>query len=278
MEGLTSSFQTPWHELLDKKHDSEWRNLFDGVTVSGSFSYPLSRTADPDEGLDTQGSRSTRNRTLNLGLSYNPLSYWFASVNFTGYINKELQAQWNPDFTYTFGYNDWHPWTLSLVYANYGGNRLNPDRSAGERVTNFNQGSWTLGWKTPPSEKIQDLFRIHRTSSLGCNVGFSVVPRYLDLASLTEKKFKKTIKAGCRYTVYKNWYFNITTIWYPDKDQQQPWDPDFTWGFGYFNWRPGTFSIQYNNYAANRFPWRKDRDKVTSLKDGSISISWKWRF
>lgn len=279
LEGLKSSFQTPWHELLEKEHDSEWRNLFSGLTVSSSFNYPLSKSAPAaSEGSGNQGSRTTRNRTLNLGLNYNPLSYWFASVNFSGYFDRDLKKPWNPDFTYVFGYNDWHPWTLSLIYANYGGNRLNPDRSAGERHTSFDQGSWTLGWKTPPSERIQDWFRIHSTSRLGCNVGLSVVPSYLDLKSLEQRNWKKVLRLGCRYSFYKNWYFNIATAWYPDKDQQQPWDPDFTWGFGYFDWRPGKFSIQYNNYAANRFPWRDDREFTTRLKDGSISISWKWSF
>jgi len=279
LEGLKSSFATPWHELLDKKHDSEWRNLFDGVTVSLSSSFPLSRSAFTEtDGLDSQGTRSARNQTVNLGLSYNPLSYWFFNANFSGYINSDLQAAWNPDFTYTFGYNDWHPWTLSLVYANYGGNRLNPDRSAGETHTNFDQGSWTLGWKTPPPESIQRIFRIHRTSRLGCNVGLSLTPKYLDLESLSEKSWKKVFRYGCKYSIYKNWYVNFNGAHYLDKRQKQPWDPDFTWGFGYFDWRPGKISIQYNNYAANRFPWRKDRDFTTRLKDGSISISWKWSF
>lgn len=279
IEGLKSSFSTPWHELLVKEHESEWRNLLDGFTISTSVGYPLSRSPDrSEEGLDSQGSRVARNKTFNLGISYNPLSYWFANINFTRYFDENLKAPWNPDFTYTFGYNDWHPWTLSLVYANYGGNRLNPDRSEGERHTHFDQGSWTLGWKTPPSESIQRLFRVHPTSSLGCNGGLSFTPTFLDLASLSEKSWKKVIRFGCKYTIVGNWYFNITTAWYPDKSQKQPWDPDFTWGFGYFDWRPGKFSIQYNNYAANRFPWREDRDFTTRLKDGSISASWKWSF
>lgn len=279
IEGLKSSFSTPWHELLEKPHESEWRNLFDGFTVSSSLSYPLRRSPFQNtDGLGSQGTRAARNRALNVGISYNPLSYWFASMNFTRYLDQGLQAPWNPDFTYTFGYNDWHPWTLSLVYANYGGNRLNPDRAAGEKRTYFDQGSWTLGWKTPPPESIQRIFRIHPESSLGCNGGLSFTPTFLDLATNSQQSWKKVVRYGCKYTIIGNWYFNITGAWYPDKSQKQPWDPDFTWGFGYFDWRPGKFSIQYNNYAANRWPWRDDRDFTTRLKDGSISISWKWSF
>jgi len=247
VEGLKSSFSTPWHELLVKEHESEWRNLLDGFTVSTSLGYPLSRSpVRSGEGLDSQGSRAARNKTFNLGVSYNPLSYWFASINFTRYFDENLKAPWNPDFTYTFGYNDWHPWTLSLVYANYGGNRLNPDRSEGERHTHFDQGSWTLGWKTPPSESIQRLFRVHPESSLGCNAGLSFTPTFLDLASLSEKSWKKVVRFGCKYTIVGNWYINVTTAWYPDKSQKQPWDPDFTF--------------------------------TTRLKDGSVSLSWKWSF
>jgi hypothetical protein len=42
---------------------------------------------------------------------------------------------------------------------------------------------------------------------------------------------------------------------------------------GYFDWHPGTWSVQYNNYSGNRFPWNPKSPQTGRLKDGSISIS-----
>ena len=38
----------------------------------------------------------------------------------------------------------------------------------------------------------------------------------------------------------------LSFFYYPFPFQQQPWDPDFTYGFGFFDWHPGSISIQYN--------------------------------
>jgi hypothetical protein len=59
-------------------------------------------------------------------------------------------------------------------------------------------------------------------------------------------------------------------------DQQQPWDPDFTYGIGYYDWHPGTILVQYNNYSGNRLPWRDKSADTGKFKDGSITISWSW--
>jgi hypothetical protein len=60
--------------------------------------------------------------------------------------------------------------------------------------------------------------------------------------------------------------------------QQQPWDPDFTYGFGYFDFHSGTFSVQYNNYSGNRFPWRHRGPHTGTFAYGGISISWGYGF
>ena len=64
--------------------------------------------------------------------------------------------------------------------------------------------------------------------------------------------------------------------YYPYPEQKQPWDPDFTYGFGYFDWHPGTISVQYNNYSGNRYPWHKKSPDTGRFKDGAITISWSW--
>src|SRR5712692_6364098 len=148
IDGLLSSFALPLHELWQKKHDSEWRNLLDGLSIDGAFSYPLKKSLpQASQGRGSQGTRGGNNDYIAVSLKYTPLSSWFVQTTYYRYLDADLQAPWNPDFSYSFGYDDWRPYTLSLVYANYGGNRLFPDRSQGERWTRFDEGTWTLGWK-----------------------------------------------------------------------------------------------------------------------------------
>jgi hypothetical protein len=65
----------------------------------------------------------------------------------------------------------------------------------------------------------------------------------------------------------------LTVFYYPNPAQQQPWNPDFTYGFGYADWHSYTFSVQYNNYSGNRFPWNKPAENTGNFLDGIFSVS-----
>ncbi|WP_180137158.1 hypothetical protein [Desulfoluna butyratoxydans] len=280
-----SSFSMPLNDLMEKEHDSEWRNLFSGFSGNVAFNYPLADTVEESRGPDgTQTESGFRKATVSATFKYNPLSYWFASVTFYGYLNfdesnpwcPDCRAPWDPDFSYVFGYDDWHPYTFSLTYANYGGNRLNPDKEKGEKVTDFSSGTYSLGWKFLIPRSIEELFIVHPTGGLGGGINYNLTPTYSDLASGEEKSWKQSLSLTLKYTIYKWWYATITCYYYPRPDQQQPWDPDYTYGFGYFDWHPGTVSVQYNNYSGNRYPWNESPEDTGSFKYGSISVLWSW--
>ncbi|PPS58478.1 hypothetical protein CRX72_17595 [Pantoea sp. BRM17] len=57
-------------------------------------------------------------------LQYSPYSYWFANVTLRAPITDF--DRYTTDFRYSFGYDDWHANTFSLVYSNYGDNHLFP--------------------------------------------------------------------------------------------------------------------------------------------------------
>jgi len=278
MKSVLSSFSLPLRDLLKKEYPSEWKNIFTGFSGNIGINIPLKHCKiQKTKGKGSQGERGT-NTTLNASIKYNPISYWFLNVTFYKYLNKELQAPWNPDFSYTFGYDDWHPYTFSLIYSNYGGNRLKPDKNKGEAFTHFEEGTFSLGWKFVIPKYIEKLFIVHKTGGIGCSINYNLSPRYFDLATLENKTWKQSISFSIKYTIYKWWYINATFFYYPHPNQQQPWDPDFTYGFGYFDWHPGTISIQYNNYSGNRFPWKKHSPNTGRFKDGSISIFWSWKW
>ncbi len=72
------------------------------------------------------------------------------------------------------------------------------------------------------------------------------------------------------------WYFDVNVFCYPKSGQQQPWDPDYTYGFGFPDWHPGSFSIQYNNYSGNRFSSEDRAENTGKFRDGTITASWSW--
>lgn len=275
--GIKSSFALPFDEWQQKKYPSEWRNLISGFSGGFSFGYPLTKSTI-QSGSGREGDLSANNISYSASLKYKPIGSWFISAAVIEYEKSSLQRPWNPDFVYTFGYSDWRPYTLSLVYANYGGNRLNPDRAKGEKATIFKQGAWGLGWKFPIPQKYSKHITFTENGRIGCNVGLSFVPEYFDAKSSELKKWKKAGNFGCKYTIYGAWYVNFTAFYYFDKTQQQPWNPDFTYGFGYFDWRPGTITVQYNNYSGNRWPGRERAAGTGLFSSGGISVAWSWVF
>jgi len=245
-----------------------------GLSVRMTADYPLRSGSATPTGLGSQGSPAV-SPTWQLGLRYNPRqSYWFGQMTFYRYVNADRQQSWNPDFTYSFGYDDWHLGSFSAVYSNYTGNRLSPDRVKKENLTAFNQGQWSFGYKFALPQALEPLFLVGDQDQLSCTANVNITPRYTDLRSRSIKPNKKSLALGCRYIRPSGWYANVTLVAYPDRSQQQPWDPDFTYGFGYFDWRPGTVSVQYNNYSGNRFPGHHSVAGDGSFRKGSISISW----
>jgi hypothetical protein len=153
IEGLLSSFSLPLQDLFIKKHESEWRNLLDGVTVGFAFnSHSTAPRPGPAQVAKARASVAPMGATVSASLRYNPLSYWSFSTTLYNYLDENQQASWNPDFTYSFGYNDWHPYTLSLVYANYGRQPLQSRAEARAEIHPFRGGDLVTGMEIPPAQ------------------------------------------------------------------------------------------------------------------------------
>ena len=274
--GFNSSFSLK--NEIPKKEKTFWEKLVEGFSGNIAILAPILKSEPvSDKGARTQGEPNN-NYALTAGIRYNPLTYWFVTASFYKYFYPELQAPWHPDFTYSFGYDDWHPYTFSLVYGNYGGNRLFPNKDKGEVVTKFWEGKFSLGWKFPSFTFLEDLLKFHSSSGLGHRLNYNVVPSYFDLSSNTYKEYKQSLSLDTKWTIYSYFFANVSLFYYLRDSYQQPWDPDFTYGFGYFDWHAGTFSLQYNNYSGNRFPWKQRAANTGRFGDGSLMLSWSWAF
>lgn len=268
--GIASSFAIPKDELLQRRHDSTVANLLDGLTVTPAVGIPFS--SQPVGGRQT-GSLTSGSTTASLSLRYQPAGYWFAQATLYAYLDPARRAPWNPDFTYSFGYDDWHPYTVSLVYSNYANNRFSPRK--GDPVSPVDHGTVSLGWKAPMPRKLARLFLLDERRTINCRVGLNATPRF-DRNDGSTGSWKSSANLGCRYPFTDRLYLDVNVFAYAHG--QQPWDPDYTYGFGLFDYRSNRFSIQYANYSGNRFPGHARAPHSGRFIDGGLSISWNHGF
>ena len=274
--GLASSFALAWDDLYVKRSPSEWRNALDGLTLGAAFAVPLSRDREPGPRDGQAAGRQTCSSTLQVTAQYEPIGHWFARATAYAYLDEDRQAPWNPDFSYSFGYDDPRPFSLSLVYANYGGNRFSPDRRDDEVATRFNGGTWSLGWKLVLPRPLADPFLIDRDQTIPCTANLNLTPRFYDDRLGRDRGWKESVSLGCRAPVAAGFYLEGQVFAYPDEGDRQPWDPDFTYGFGYNGGWPGNLTVQYANYSGNRFPGSDRGVSQGRFKDGEITVSWTY--
>lgn len=55
---------------------------------------------------------------------------------------------------------------------------------------------------------------------------------------------------------------------------RQPWDPDFTLAFGYYDWEPGGVCFEFRNDGGNRFR-PKNKERVIDHDSSSWSLSYR---
>lgn len=269
-DGSASSFATPGNELATTSAADGGNSWLSGLSINAGMTQPLQPMQNSTSGSGTQGGQASTS-TLQLGIRYNPVSYWFATFTAYRYLHPSAQQSWDPDFTYSFGYDDWHPYTFSLIYGNYTGNRF--EAGNGIAHSRLEQGAITLAYKFPLPDLLRPIFLSGMGDDLMCSASLTLVPRYTDTQN-NIKDNKVNVGLGCRYTLPAGWYATFTAYHYLRPEQQQPWDPDFVYGFGYFDWHSDTISIQYNNYSGNRFPWRTRAANTGTFRSGSILVSW----
>jgi hypothetical protein len=61
------------------------------------------------------------------------------------------------------------------------------------------------------------------------------------------------------------WFVRAIFYRYLRPGEQQPWNPDYTYAFGYEDFRPGTWSLTYSNYSGTRWNRANFREGLWSL-------------
>jgi hypothetical protein len=182
------------------------------------------------------------------------------NTNFYIDFNKKANARWISDYTYSIGRYTWRPNKFNYGYENYINNKYSDDfRTFAE---NFLQGYYFVSYNRLLSQKLLEAIRLDNST----NVKFIGFVRYSikykdenDIMHGGLLDGKTTMGISARYTIYKNIYVESAVYFYVDPQRtKQPWDPDYSYGFGYFDWRAFRISLTYGNWVINRFPWNKE--------------------
>jgi len=204
------------------------------------------------------------------------------SFNSTFYIdfNEKASAIWTSNYTYSIGRYNWRPDKFNYGYENYLNNRYSDGfKKIGEK---FLEGYYFVSYSHNLPEKQTQKIKLDESTNFKLTYFTRYAIKYRDgneviHGGLTSGKF--LVGAGFRYTILRKIYIESAVYYYPeDKLKKQPWDPDYTYGFGYFDWRSFRLSLTYGNWAVNRYPWNKKFYPDYGLQDGNFRIiaNWIW--
>jgi hypothetical protein len=213
---------------------------------------------------------------------YTRIRFWEQfSFNTTFFIdfNKKATARWLSDYSYTIGRYHWKPRKFNYGYENYLNNKYTDDlKTMGEK---FLEGYYFLTYNHNLPPKIHNFIKLDESTNIKFIYLVRYSIKYRDEFNKTHGGLdngKTTLGMMMRYTFWKNLYAEGGVYYYTEPQKRQPWDPDYTYGFGYFDWRSFRLSLTYGNWAINRWPGSKVYYKDYGFLDGQFRIvaNWIW--
>jgi len=237
--------------------------------ISGNISYNTGRVV-VNNGYETQ-------KEYRSAIGFFTRIRFFEEFSFNSTFYKDYNpyavAPWIADYTYSIGRYNWRPNKFNYGYENYVNNKYTDDpRIFGEK---FLQGYYFLSYNQSLSNHLDKKIKLDSTTSIKFVYFARYAINYLNQSNEIEGGVlngKSTVGVGTRFTIYRNVYVESAVYYYLDRSKQQPWDPDYTYGFGYFDWRAFRLSLTYGNWAVNRFPWDKTYYPKYGFLDGNFRI------
>lgn len=200
------------------------------------------------------------------------------SLNATFYkdFNPKAAARWTSNYTYSIARYNWNPNKLNFGYENYINNRYSDDlKTFGNK---FQEGYYFISYNQGLPDSLLSKIRVDNSTDLKLIyfLRYAVKYRTAD-EKLRGGLFtgKPTLGVSCRFTMFWRIYLESAIYFYP-ANKKAPWDPDYSYGFGYFDWRSFRISLTYGNWAVNRFPGNKSYYPYYGFIDGNFKIAANW--
>jgi hypothetical protein len=241
---------------------------------SGNVAYNFARVLVYDDGKRT--SYEYRN-AASLFLRWRFYEEISANATFYADFNKKAAARWVSDFTYSVGRYHWRPNKLNFGYENYQNNKYTDN--ADQLFEKMMEGYFFLSYNMAMPDVIARAIRIDSTSSFRFSPLVRYATRYRDEFERVHYEGKPTAGVTARWTMFWNIYIEGGAYYYfTPQYRQLPWDPDYSYGFGYFDYRAFRVSLTYGNWAVNRWPGKARELKHYGFMDGNFRfvINWLW--
>lgn len=255
--------------LLNKKG-----GIWNKSIIKGSAGYSFSKITFTDS---TKAIKQYYRNAINLNVDINPYKDFYFKTNlYFDLTPSEIEPLWIADIFYQIGVYNWRKNTFSYGYENYGPNRFR--NSPASFTDNLKRGHLFVKYKLEFSkEKPSGLF-FDKTSKISIEPFFRVHPEYADSLQNAIGNGKIVAGSSFRYTVFKNIYLETALYFYPVSNSKLPWDPDYTYGFGIFDWRPMTVNFTYGNWISNRFPWNDKKVSNHGFMNGEFKLFINYAF
>lgn len=198
----------------------------------------------------------------------------YMSGTFFKNFNPNTIEIWTADYYYALGRYNWRPNTFSYGYENFMDNRYNSPQSFGDK---FLQGSYFVSYGHELPKKLKNAIKIDNTSNIQFNYFLRYAAFYRDATSTLHGGIfdgKPVAGIAARYTIAKNIFAESAIYHYFNPDvHKMSWDPDYTYGFGYFDYRSFRLSLTYANWVVNRFPWNPKVYEKYGILDGDLRLT-----
>jgi hypothetical protein len=242
--------------------------------ISGNIAYNSGRVLVADDGINKNYQWRS---AASLFLRYR--FYEELSVNATFFydFNRQAAARWISDFTYAIGRYHWRPHKLNFGYENYQNNKYDDDLNT--LLQKAKEGYFFVSYNLPLPRFIDKMIRLDNSSSLRISPLMRWAFAYRTPDEKRHFDGKPTAGVTARWTIVWNLYVEGGAYYYfTPQFVQLPWDPDYSYGFGYFDWRSFRLSLTYGNWAVNRWPGNERTLPHYGFLDGTFRavINFMW--
>ena len=241
--------------------------------IKGEVGFGIGQvTYQPETGDLIDFTRATSILSLDFVVPDPQQHFHIKTQLFFDLIQNEKTPPYLSNMYYQIGWYDWHNKSVSFGYENYGPNKFSDTSNWGD---NLKQGFVFVSYNydlldDSSSLKFDDTSQIRVTPLVRY---FYEYPNMFGVG--VGGNHKVVLGTSARWSIAKKFYVEGAAYYYPDKNSVLPWDPDFTYGFGFFNWEAFRLNISYGNWIANRYPWN-DKAMQHGFTNGEFKVMFTW--
>ena len=215
--------------------------------------------------------------SVNLNFDFNLYKHLHLRTAF--YVDMNTSPTKPPflsDLFYQIGWYDWHNKSFSFGYENYQPHNLfQKNGRKTDWMENFRRGFFFASYNYDLLSRRSGM-KYDESSQIRIVPGIRYYYEYSDKYGVNKAGNSKiALSTATRWTIAKGIYIEGAVYYYPVKDTKLPWDADYTYGFGIFDWRAFKMNFSYGNWIANRFPGN-EKEMEHDFFNGEVKATFTW--